>query len=140
MASRSMAQPDCGVTVGVDTHGDAHVAAAFTSELGRPLGQPGQPKAILCPLRMDPDNLEPDEIALDELRPGRVVRRIQAELRDARVDGFDVRPPLAVVLTNCRRFASNPTGAAGSARLDDTLRTWFDRLVAIKKAVAAGRR
>jgi transposase len=38
MASRSMAQPDHGVTVGVDTHGDAHVAAAFTSDLGRPLG------------------------------------------------------------------------------------------------------
>jgi hypothetical protein len=66
------------------------------------------PKAILCPLRMDPDNLEPGEIALDELRPGRVVRRIQAELRNVRVDGFDVRPPLAVVLTSCRRIASNP--------------------------------
>src|ERR1022692_3208339 len=38
MASRSMAQPDWGVIVGVDTHGDAHVAAAFTSDLGRPLG------------------------------------------------------------------------------------------------------
>ena len=38
MASRSMAQPDHGVTIGVDTHGDAHVAAAFTSDLGRPLG------------------------------------------------------------------------------------------------------
>jgi transposase len=38
MASRSMAQPEHGVTVGVDTHGDAHVAAAFTSDLGRPLG------------------------------------------------------------------------------------------------------
>jgi transposase len=38
MASRSMAQPDHGVTVGVDTHGDGHVAAAFTSDLGRPLG------------------------------------------------------------------------------------------------------
>ena len=38
MASRSMAQPDRGVIVGVDTHGDAHVAAAFTSDLGRPLG------------------------------------------------------------------------------------------------------
>jgi transposase len=33
-----MAQPDRGVIVGVDTHGDAHVAAAFTSDLGRPLG------------------------------------------------------------------------------------------------------
>jgi transposase len=33
-----MAQPDHGVTVGVDTHGDGHVAAAFTSDLGRPLG------------------------------------------------------------------------------------------------------
>jgi transposase len=38
MASCSMAQPDHGVTVGVDTHGDGHVAAAFTSDLGRPLG------------------------------------------------------------------------------------------------------
>jgi len=38
MASRSMAQPDHGVIVGVDTHGDGHVAAAFTSDLGRPLG------------------------------------------------------------------------------------------------------
>ena len=38
MASRSMPQPDHGVTIGVDTHGDAHVAAAFTSDLGRPLG------------------------------------------------------------------------------------------------------
>jgi transposase len=37
MASRSMAQPDHGVTIGIDTHGDAHVAAAFTSDLGRPL-------------------------------------------------------------------------------------------------------
>ena len=27
-----------GVTIGVDTHGDMHVAAAFTSDLGRPLG------------------------------------------------------------------------------------------------------
>ncbi|MBJ7594059.1 MAG: IS110 family transposase [Candidatus Dormibacteraeota bacterium] len=33
-----MAQAEHGVTVGVDTHGDAHVAAAFTSDLGRPLG------------------------------------------------------------------------------------------------------
>jgi hypothetical protein len=33
-----MAQPDHGVIVGVDTHGDGHVAAAFTSDLGRPLG------------------------------------------------------------------------------------------------------
>jgi transposase len=38
MASGSMAQPDHGVTIGIDTHGDAHVAAAFTSDLGRPLG------------------------------------------------------------------------------------------------------
>jgi transposase len=38
MASRSIAQPDHGVTIGIDTHGDAHVAAAFTSDLGRPLG------------------------------------------------------------------------------------------------------
>lgn len=33
-----MPQLQHGVTVGVDTHGDAHVAAAFTSDLGRPLG------------------------------------------------------------------------------------------------------
>ncbi len=33
-----MAQPDRGVIVGVDTHGEGHVAAAFTSDLGRPLG------------------------------------------------------------------------------------------------------
>jgi len=33
-----MPQPDHGVTSGIDTHGDAHVAAAFTSDLGRPLG------------------------------------------------------------------------------------------------------
>jgi hypothetical protein len=33
-----MAQPECGVIVGVDTHGDGHVAAAFTRDLGRPLG------------------------------------------------------------------------------------------------------
>ena len=32
-----MAQPDRGVIVGVDTHGEGHVAAAFTSDLGRPL-------------------------------------------------------------------------------------------------------
>lgn len=38
MASRSMPQPDRGVTIGIDTRGDAHVAAAFTSDLGRPLG------------------------------------------------------------------------------------------------------
>ncbi len=38
MASSSMAQQDNGVTVGVDTHGEIHVAAAFTSGLGRPLG------------------------------------------------------------------------------------------------------
>jgi transposase len=43
MASRSMAQPDHGVTVGVATHGDGHVAAAFTSDLGRPLGHLGIP-------------------------------------------------------------------------------------------------
>jgi transposase len=36
MASQSMAQT--GVTIGVDTHGEIHVAAAFTSDLGRPLG------------------------------------------------------------------------------------------------------
>jgi transposase len=33
-----MAQGEAGVTVGVDTHGEIHVAAAFTSDLGRPLG------------------------------------------------------------------------------------------------------
>jgi transposase len=38
MASGSMAQAEYGVTVGVDTHGDANVAAAFSSDLGRPLG------------------------------------------------------------------------------------------------------
>lgn len=38
MASGSMAHVGAGVTVGVDTHGDVHVAAAFTSDLGRPLG------------------------------------------------------------------------------------------------------
>jgi transposase len=38
MAPRSMPQQDPGVTVGVDTHGEIHVAAAFTSVLGRPLG------------------------------------------------------------------------------------------------------
>ena len=38
MASPRIAHQDHGVTVGVDTHGDMHVAAAFTSDLGRPLG------------------------------------------------------------------------------------------------------
>jgi transposase len=39
MASVSIAhEPAAGVTVGVDTHGEVHVAAAFTSDLGRPLG------------------------------------------------------------------------------------------------------
>lgn len=38
MASSSMAHVDAGITVGVDTHGEIHVAAAFTSDLGRPLG------------------------------------------------------------------------------------------------------
>jgi transposase len=39
MASVSIAHdPAAGVTVGVDTHGEVHVAAAFTSDLGRPLG------------------------------------------------------------------------------------------------------
>lgn len=39
MASHSMAQHHhVGATIGVDTHGDIHVAAAFTSDLGRPLG------------------------------------------------------------------------------------------------------
>lgn len=37
-ARQRMAHRDHGVTVGVDTHSDVHVAAAFTSELGRPLG------------------------------------------------------------------------------------------------------
>jgi transposase len=41
MASLSMAhqrEREGGVTVGVDTHSEVHVAAAFTSDLGRPLG------------------------------------------------------------------------------------------------------
>ena len=38
MAPSSMPQQDTGVTVGVDTHGEIHVVAAFTSALGRPLG------------------------------------------------------------------------------------------------------
>jgi transposase len=38
MASRSMPHQDRSVTIGIDTHGDAHVAAAFTSDRGRPLG------------------------------------------------------------------------------------------------------
>ena len=39
MAFPSIAhEPAAGVTVGVDTHGEVHVAAAFTSDLGRPLG------------------------------------------------------------------------------------------------------
>jgi len=38
MASLSIAHPETGVTVGVDTHGEVHVAAAFTNDLGRPLG------------------------------------------------------------------------------------------------------
>ncbi len=38
MASRSMADGEAGVTVGVDTHGEVHVAAALTTALGRPLG------------------------------------------------------------------------------------------------------
>jgi transposase len=39
MASVSIANdPAAGITVGVDTHGEVHVAAAFTSDLGRPLG------------------------------------------------------------------------------------------------------
>ena len=38
MATGSIAQPRTGVTVGVDTHGEVHVAAAFTTDIGRPLG------------------------------------------------------------------------------------------------------
>ncbi len=38
MDSSSMPQPTTDATVGVDTHADEHVAAAFTSDLGRPLG------------------------------------------------------------------------------------------------------
>jgi transposase len=39
MAASSIAhQTAGGVTVGVDTHGEIHVAAAFTGDLGRPLG------------------------------------------------------------------------------------------------------
>ncbi|HEY7927083.1 MAG TPA: IS110 family transposase [Candidatus Dormibacteraeota bacterium] len=40
MASRSIAHRErVGITVGVDTHGEVHVAAAFSTDLGRPLGQ-----------------------------------------------------------------------------------------------------
>ena len=38
-ASLSIAHQTTGVTVGVDTQGEVHVAAAFTSDLGRPLGR-----------------------------------------------------------------------------------------------------
>jgi transposase len=38
MAAQRIAYRHHGVTIGVDTHGDVHVAAAFTSDLGRPLG------------------------------------------------------------------------------------------------------
>ena len=38
MAVASLAPAGSGVTVGVDTHKDVQVAAAFTSDLGRPLG------------------------------------------------------------------------------------------------------
>lgn len=38
MASRSTALTTTCITVGVDTHGEVHVAAAFTSDTGRPLG------------------------------------------------------------------------------------------------------
>jgi transposase len=38
MASQSMPQQTSDVIVGIDTHGDVHVAAAFTGDLGRPLG------------------------------------------------------------------------------------------------------
>ncbi len=38
MDPRSMPQQTDDVTVGVDTHADVHVAAAFTRTLGRPLG------------------------------------------------------------------------------------------------------
>jgi hypothetical protein len=38
MAIPSLAQAGSGVTVGLDTHKDVHVAAAFTTDLGRPLG------------------------------------------------------------------------------------------------------
>jgi hypothetical protein len=38
LAARSIAYPGTGVTVGVDTHSDVHVAAAFSTDLGRPLG------------------------------------------------------------------------------------------------------
>jgi hypothetical protein len=38
MARLSLTASAGGVTVGVDTHGEVHVAAAFTSDLGRPLG------------------------------------------------------------------------------------------------------
>ncbi len=54
MASLSMARTEKGVTVGVDTHGEVHVAAAFTSDLGRPLGHleipttPAGYRRLLC--------------------------------------------------------------------------------------------
>jgi len=39
MASVSIAHdPATGITVGADTHGEVHVTAAFTNDLGRPLG------------------------------------------------------------------------------------------------------
>ena len=38
MAGDSMAHPTSDVIIGVDTHSEVHIAAAFTSDLGRPLG------------------------------------------------------------------------------------------------------
>jgi hypothetical protein len=38
MASLSIAHPKTGATVGIDTHGKAHVAATSTNDFGRPLG------------------------------------------------------------------------------------------------------
>ncbi|MGH9072261.1 MAG: IS110 family transposase [Acidimicrobiales bacterium] len=39
MANPSMAQPSGGVTVGVDTHGEVHVAVALSSDLGQRMAQ-----------------------------------------------------------------------------------------------------
>ena len=55
MAFPSIAHdPAVGVTVGVDTHGEIHVAAAFTSDLGRPLGHLEVPTTPTGYGRLDP--------------------------------------------------------------------------------------
>ena len=38
MAAANISELDRRVTVGIDTHSEVHVAAAFTNDLGRPLG------------------------------------------------------------------------------------------------------